>query len=116
MHRHLITIEIGIKSRADQGVNLNRLALDQQRLKSLNAQTMQGRRAIQEHRALADDFLEHFPDFRSFTLDNALGALDIAGVVVGNQPADDEGAIQLQRHRFGQAALMQLELGTDDDH
>src|SRR5690606_7206070 len=30
--------------------------------------------------------------------------------------ADDERAVEFQRHRLGQAALVQLQLGTDDDH
>src|SRR5690606_22034102 len=55
------------------------------------------------------------PDFRLLALDDALRALDVAGVVVANQPANDERAVQFQRHRLGQAALVQLQLRTDDD-
>src|ERR1700747_1608156 len=45
-----------------KGMQLNLLALDQDRLERLDAQAMQGRRAVQEHRMLADNLIENVPD------------------------------------------------------
>ncbi len=41
MHRHLIAVEVGVEGRANQRMQLNRLAFDQLRLESLNAETVQ---------------------------------------------------------------------------
>jgi hypothetical protein len=49
------------------------------------------------------------------TLDHALGALDVLGQLGVDQPLHDEGLEQLERHLFGQAALVQLERGADHD-
>ena len=65
---------------------------------------------------LADDFFEDIPDFGLFLLDQLLGLLDGLREALGFQPRIDEGLEQLQRHLLGQAALMQLEFGTDHDH
>ena len=38
MHRHLVAVKVGVESRANQRMNLDRLAFDQNRLKGLNPQ------------------------------------------------------------------------------
>jgi len=43
---HLVPIKVGIKSGTDQGMDLDGIAIDQDRFKGLNAQAVQGRRAI----------------------------------------------------------------------
>ena len=47
MHSHLVSVKIRVEGLADQGMNLNGVALDQNRLKSLNPQAVQSRRAVQ---------------------------------------------------------------------
>ena len=79
VHRHLVTVEVGVESRANQRVQLNRLALDEYRLEGLDAQSMQGRRAIEQYRMLADHFLENIPNFRTLALDQLLRRLDGGG-------------------------------------
>jgi hypothetical protein len=96
-------------------VDLDGLALDQLGLERLDAQPVQGRRAVQQHRVLGDDLLQHVPDDRTLTLDHPLGGLDVLGVVEVVQPLHHEGLEQLQGHRLGQAALVQLELRADHD-
>ena len=116
MNGHLVAVKIGIEGRTHQGMNLNSLAFDQQRLKGLNAQPMQSWRPIEQHRPFLDDLLQHFPDFRPFAFNDALGALDVAGIGIMHQTADNEGAIEFQRHGLGQTALMQLQLGANHNH
>ena len=116
VHGHLVAVEVGVEGRADQRVQLDGLALDQLRLEGLDAEAVQGRRAVQQHRMLADHFLEHVPDLGLFPLHHALGLLHGAGQALGVQARIDERLEQLQRHLLRQAALVQLQLGTHDDH
>jgi hypothetical protein len=62
--RHLIAVEVGVEGVADQGVHLDRLALDQDRFERLDAETVQGRSSVEQDRVFVDDFLEHIPDLR----------------------------------------------------
>jgi len=116
MNGHLVAIEVRIERGTHQRMNLDRFAFDQQRLEGLDAQAVQRRRAVEQHWPFLNDFFQHFPYFGPLALDDSLGTFDIAGVVVLNQPADHEGAVQLQRHDLRQAALVELQLRTDDDH
>ncbi len=97
-------------------MDLDGLALDKLRLKRLDAQTVQGRRTVQQNGPLLDNLLKHLPHLGLLALDDALGALYVRCVVVLDQPADDEGPVQFQCHRLRQAALVQLQLRADDDH
>jgi hypothetical protein len=115
VHGHLVAVEVGVERRADQRVDLDGLALDQLRLEGLDAEAVQRRCAVQQHRVLGDDLLEHVPHDRAGALDHALGALDVLRVVEVDQPLHDERLEQLERHLLGQAALVQLELRADDD-
>ena len=74
VHGHLVAVEVGVERRADERVDLDGLALDQLRLEGLDAQAVQRRCAVQQHRVLGDDLLEHVPDDRAGALDHALGA------------------------------------------
>ena len=109
---HLVTVEVGVERGADQRVQLDGLAFDQHRLERLDAEAMQGRGAVQQHRMLADDFFQDVPDFRFFALDQLLGGLDGRGQATTLQLGEDEGLEQLQRHLLRQAALVQAQ-GTD---
>ena len=115
VHRHLVAVEVGVERLADQRVQLDRLALDQLRLEGLDAQPVQRRCAVEQHRVLGDDLFEHVPHLRAAALDHPLGGLDVLRVVQVDQPLHHERLEQLQRHLLGQAALVQLELRADHD-
>ena len=53
MHGHLVAVEVGVERRADQRVKLNRRPFDQDRLEGLNAQAVERRRPVEEHRTPA---------------------------------------------------------------
>ena len=114
--RHLVAIEVGVERRAHQRVDLDRLALHQDRLERLDPQTVQGRRPVQHHRVLLDDLFEHVPDLRTGALDHPLGALDVLRERLVDEPLHHERLEQLQRHLLRQTALVQAELRTDHDH
>ena len=115
MHGHLVTVEVRVVGGADERVQLDGLALDQQRLKGLDAEAVQGRGAVEHDRVLADHVFQDIPDDQVFALDHFLGGLDGCGDLPLFQLGVDERLEQLQRHLLGQAALVQLELGADHD-
>ena len=47
---HLVAVEVGVVGLADEGVELDGLALDEDGLEGLDAEAVQGRRAVQEDR------------------------------------------------------------------
>ena len=116
MDRHLVPVEIGVEGGADQRVKLDRLALDQRRLEGLDAEAVQGRRAVEQHGMLADDLLQDVPDFRPLLLHQALGRLDGRRLAVHLQLGIDERLEQFERHLLGQPALVELELRPHHDH
>ena len=116
MDRHLVTVEVGVEGRADQRVQLDRLALDQHRLERLDAQAVERRRAVEQHRMFADHLVEDVPDFLAFLFDPLLGLLEGHRQTLGVEPGVDERLEQLERHLLGQAALVQLEFRPGDDH
>ena len=68
VHRHLVTVEVGVECRAHQRMQLDRLAFDQDRLESLDTQTVQRRRAVQHHRMLAYHLFEDVPHDRALPI------------------------------------------------
>jgi hypothetical protein len=115
VHGHLVAVEVGVERRADERMQLDRLAFDQHRLERLDAQAVQRRRAVQQHRVLLDDFLEDVPHHRRAGLDFLLRRLDRGGDAHRLEAREDERLEQLERHQLGQAALMQLERRADHD-
>ena len=57
MDSHLVAVEVGVEGGADQGMQLDGMALDQHRLKGLDAQTVQGRCTVEQHGMALDDGL-----------------------------------------------------------
>ena len=88
MDRHLVAVEVGVEGGADQRMKLDRLALDQHRLEGLDAEAVQCRRAVEQHRMLADHLIEDIPDFRLFLFDQLLGLLDGRGQALWLQGAN----------------------------
>ncbi len=116
VHGHLVAVEVGVEGVADQRVDLDRLALDQQRLERLDAETVQRRCAVEQHRVLVDDLLEHVPHLADHRVDHLLGRLDVLRGLALDQAGHDERLEQLQRHDLRQAALVQLQVRAGDDH
>lgn len=116
MYGHLVAVEVRVERGADERVDLDGLALDQLRLEGLDAEAVQGGRAVQQNRVLRDDLFEDVVHDRAAALDHPLGALDVLRVVQVDQALHHERLEELQRHRLRQTALVQLQLRTDDDH
>ena len=116
MDGHLVTVEVGVERRADERMDLEGLALDQHGLEGLDAEAVQRRRTVEEHRMLLDDVFEDVPHLRATTLDHALGGLDVLRQLEVDETLHDERLEQLERHQLRQAALVQTQrrAGHDD--
>ncbi len=106
VHRHLVAVEVRVERRADERMDPDGLALDEHRLEGLDAQPVQRRRAVQQDRVLADDFLEDVPDLRPLLLDHLLGLLDCRDQAALLELVVDERLEQLERHLLRQPALV----------
>ena len=115
VHRHLVAVEVRVERRADQRVDADGLAFDQHRLERLNAEAVQRRSAVEQHRMLANDVFENVPDHGFLLLDHFLGLLDGGAVAVRFELVIDERLEQLERHLLRQTALVELEFRANDD-
>ena len=59
---------------------------------------------------------QRVPDLGVALIHHLLGGFDVVGHAVLHQLLHDEGPEQLDGHLLGQAALIDLQLGTDDDN
>jgi len=99
--RHLVTVEVRVERVTDQRVDLDRLALDQHRLEGLDAQAVERRRAVEEHRVLVDDLLEDVPDLRDHRVDHLLGGLDVLRGLALDELGHDERLNSSSAMSFG---------------
>ena len=96
-------------------MDLDGLALDQHGLEGLDAEAVQRWCTVQHHRVFPNDVLEHVVDGGPAALNHALGRLDVLGQLTVDQRLHHEGLEQLEGHQLGQAALVQLQRGTNHD-
>src|SRR5260370_39952466 len=64
---------------------------------------------------LVNHILENVPHYRFLLLDHFLGLLDGGAVPLGFELVIDEGLEKLERHCLRETALIELELGANDD-
>ena len=90
-------------------------ALDELRLESLDGETVERGRAVEQHGMPFGHLFEDVPNNRLLALDDFLGAAHGVHVAEFLEAADDERLEKNECHFLGQAALVELELGSDDD-
>src|SRR5262245_2307226 len=115
MHGHLIAVEVGIESGADERMDADRVPFDEDRLERLNADAVQRGCSIQKDGVVVDDLFEDVPDFLILAVQHALRALDGVRKAHFLESADDERLIELEGDLLRETALMELELRPDDD-
>ena len=116
MHSHLVPVEVGVERLADERVDLDSFAFDQFRLERLDAEAVQRRCAVEEHRVFLNDLGQYIPNLRTASLHHLLGRLDVLGDLEIDQALHHERLEQLESHDLGKATLVQLQLRTDHDH
>src|SRR5690606_5047412 len=100
----------------DQRVQLDGFTFDQDRLKRLDTQTVQGRCAVEQDGVFADDFSQNVPNLGQLALNHFLRGFDGGGQATHFQLAEDERLEQLKRHLFRQTALMQTQGRTHGNY
>ena len=115
MHSHLVTVEVGVERRTHQRVQLDGLAFDEQGLKGLDSQAVQGWSTVEEDGMLLDDFFQDIPDLGPLSLHQLLGALDGGHQAALFQLVVDERLEEFERHLLGQTALVQPQFRPDHD-
>ena len=115
MDGHLVAVEVGGEAAADERVDADGVALDEDGLEGLDTHAVERGCTVEQDGVLVDDLFEDVPDFCVAALEHALGGFDGVGEAVVLELADDEGLVELECDLLGQAALVELELGADDD-
>src|SRR6266851_4167070 len=115
VHGHLVAIKVRVERGADKRVDADGFAFDENRFERLNAQTVKRRSAIEHYRMFADDVFQDVPHDGFLLLDHFLGLLDGGAMALGFELVIDEWLEELERHLLGQTALVELQLGADDD-
>jgi len=110
VHGHLVAVEVGVERRADQGMQLDRLAFDQHRLERLDAEMQVGRGSEHGCSRITSSRISRPRDalFRPTSW-----LLHRGGQTLGVEARIDERLEQFERHLLRQAALMQPQFGTD---
>ena len=92
------------------------LTLDQTRLEGLDTQTVQRRSTVQQYRVTLQDVFEDFPHNGILAIHNLLSGLHRLHNTSFEDLADNERFEQLSSHVLRQTALVQVQVGTDDDN
>ena len=116
MDSHLVAVEVRVKGGANQRMDLNSSAVNQDDFKCLDTEAVQGRSAVEKDGSFFDHFFQNVIDFRFRPFHLTASALDIMGQPLFDQAAHDKWFEQFQCHPARQTALVQLKFRPDDDN
>ena len=116
MNRHLVAVEVGVERGTNEGMKLNGSALDKYGLESLDTESVKRGSAVEKHGVILDNHFECVPNYGILTLDHLSCGLDVVRLARLNKSLHNEGLEQLKSHLGRQTALINLQLGTDDDN
>ena len=91
-------------------------SLNQHRLKGLDRKAVQGRRTVQHDGVPFGDLLKDIPYLWRLALNHLLGRAHSMHITKLLEAANDERLEKHQGHFFRQSTLVELQLGTNDDH
>ena len=94
----------------------NGAALNEDRLKRLNAQAVQRRCTVQHDRVVLDDNLQCVPNLALRTLYGLSCSLDVAGGTGLDKALHNKRLKELQCHFLRQAALVHFQLRANNDN
>ena len=78
MDGHLVAVEVGVEALADQRMELDGVALDEDRLEGLDAHAVQRRGPVEQHGVVADHLLEDVPHLGVLPLEHLLALLIVS--------------------------------------
>ena len=91
-------------------------AFDQNRFERLDAQTVQGRRTVEHDGMVFDNDFQRVPDLGFRAVNSLTSRLDVGGSAGLDQPLHDKRLKQLERHLLRNAALIHLQVRSNDDN
>src|SRR5258708_38685853 len=112
----LVAVEVGVERGGDERMQLDGGTFDQDRFKSLNAETVKRGCAVEQYWPVLDHILQCLPDFRTVAFDQAACTLHACGLAVLDEPCDHKRTEKFQCQGLRQTALIQFELVTAHDH
>ena len=115
MDSHLVTVKVSVVGGTHQRMQTQSGAFDEDRVKSLDTQTVQGRCTIEHDGMTFGDLSENIPHHGLSRFDLFLGAANSMGKITLFEMTDDEGFKEDHSHLLGQTALVDLELGSHND-
>ena len=115
MDRHLVAVEVSVERRTNERMDADCRTLDEHRHECLDAESVQGWGAVEQHRVILDHVGEHLPHHVGGALGETLGALDVVRVSELNELAHDEWLEEFERHLLWNTALVQLQLWANHD-
>jgi hypothetical protein len=108
---HLVAVEVGVERRANQRVQLDRLAFDQDRLEGLDAQTVQRRRTVQHDRVFLDDFFQDVPHHGVPDSTSFFAALMVVAMPMASRREKMKGLNSSSAISFGRPHWCSLSVG-----
>ncbi len=109
MNGHLVPVEVGVKGRADQWMELNGFTFNQHGFEGLNSQPMQSRGSVQQYRMLPNYIIQNIPHLRFLPFHHFLGALDSGYISLLLQLVVDKRFKELQGHLLRNPTLMKFQ-------
>src|SRR5690606_15220849 len=116
VHGHLVTVKVSVEGATYQRVQLDGLTFHQLGLECLDRQTVQRGGTVQHDRVAFQHIFQDVPHHGFFPVYQLFSGFNGLYNASFYQLADNERFEQLCRHVFGEAAFMQLQLGTYHDH
>ena len=111
---HLVSVEVRVERAANKRVKLDCSAFDEDRLESLNGETVKRGSAVQKNGVILDNVFENIPHAGFHSLDHSLRALYVMASVVFHKFFHNERLEKFDRHLLGKTALIKFEFGTYD--
>ena len=116
MYSHLVAVEVRVERAASKRMKLDGSAVYEHRLERLNTQSVKSGRTVKKYGVVLNDLFQYVPHVGVSTLGNALCRFGVVRLALCDKLFYDERLEQLERHFLGNAALIELELGTYDDN
>ena len=116
MHRHLVSVKIGIEGCTTKWMQTNRLTFDQNWTERLDTKSVKCWRTVQKNVFSVNHLVEHIPNFFISIFDDFFSALHIERIFSFNQFSNHKWFEKRQCHFFRKTTLIHFEFWTNDDH
>src|SRR3989344_4705625 len=116
MHRHLVTVKVGVERITDERMELDGITFDKARTKCLDALTMEGWCAVEKHIFALNGFFEYFPHLRDAVFNKATSTANVEREFAVEESGNHEWTEQLEPHVLRKTAFVKFKIGADDDN